>query len=272
MQKNAFIPIPNSSSMALITGASSGIGWEYAKLLACKGYDILMVSNQASILDEKSKVIETKYNVHAIPFYVDLTETSAAEKLFFFCQENNFTIDILINNAGIYFTGEICETEIQQIENMIRLHVITLSLLCRYFGAEMQHRKRGYILNMSSLSAWMPYPNIALYASTKRYIKAFSRSLRTELLPYNVSVSVMTPGAVNTPLLHLAPIYKTLALRFGVMLSPEKVATKALKIMFHRKARCTPGILNKLSIPFLLLAPNDLVAFIEKKLGKVFVK
>lgn len=272
MKKNACIPTSTSSSMVLITGASSGIGWEYAKLLASKGYHLLMVSNQETLLQDKAKQIVENYHVQAIPFYLNLAETKAAKTLFNYCQENNFTIDILINNAGIYFTGEVCETSIQEIANMIQLHVLTLSLLCRYFGAEMQKRKKGYILNMSSLSAWMPYPNIALYASTKRYIKAFSRSLRSELLPYGVSLTVMTPGAVNTPLLTLADNYKKLALRCGVMMSPEKVAKRALKAMFNHKAHATPGLLNRFGIPFFILAPNDLIAFIEKKFGKVFMK
>lgn len=262
----------STSNMALVTGACRGIGWEHSKLLAEKGYDLLMVSNCEKDIFKRSQEIRETYQVQAIPLYMDLSQDNAAEKLFSYCCEKPYKIDVLINNAGIYFTREICNTNMHEITNMINLHVHTLSLLCHYFGKPMQERKQGYILNVSSLSAWMPYPNIALYASTKCYIKYFSRSIRTELLPHGVSVTVITPGAVNTDLFKLAPKYKALAIRSGIMMSPEKLAKKSIRALFKGKASITPGILNLISIPFLIIAPLRLVAFIEKKMGEVFVK
>lgn len=111
---------------------------------------------------------------------------------------------------------------------MLYLHVTTPTQLCYYFGQEMKKRRHGYILNMSSLSCWLPYPGITLYASTKRYLKSFSRGLRSELLDYGVSVTVLCPGAVATNLYNLSDNLKTLAIRLGIMMRPEKLAKKGL--------------------------------------------
>ena len=159
-----------------------------------------------------------------------------------------------------------------KINNLLYLHTITLSKLCRYFGEMMQENKSGYILNMSSLASWMPYPKIAVYAASKRYIKNFSRSLRTELLPYNVSVIAVAPGAVNTDLLQLAPQYRNYAIKTGIMMSADKVAKRSLSAMFRKKSFTTTKLLNLISIPLLLLLPLRLIIIIENKFKNIFIK
>lgn len=260
----------NNPSFALITGGSSGIGLEFSKFLASKGYHILMVSNQEHALALQSEHIASTYSVNVDTLCMDLCQPDAAEKIFLYCETKNIEIDILINNAGVYFTGDILDTDPKKIENTLHLHCISVSLLCHYFGKKMQERKKGYILNMSSLAAWMPYPKIALYAASKRYIKDFSRAIRTELLPYGVSVTAITPGAVNTDLLNLSPSARKIAVKTGIMMCPVKLAKKALKAMFRRKAGLTPGILNCIGIPVLIITPLRLISCIQKKFGRVF--
>jgi hypothetical protein len=257
---------------ALISGASSGIGWEFTKLLAEKGYHTIMVSNQEKLLKEKCELIKAQYKVEAIPLYMDLSKPESAGKVFLFCKENGMEVEILINNAGFYVSGDVIQSDVEKIRNLIQLHITGLSLMCRFFGQEMQKRQRGYILNMSSLSGWMAYPKIALYASTKRYIRDFSLAIRYELIKHNVSVTVVTPGAINTNLYRLSPKYQSLALRLRIMMPPKVLAKKALKAMFNCKATLIPGFINRIAIPFLVIAPMRWVCLIEKKLDNVFMK
>lgn len=257
---------------ALISGASSGIGWEYTKLLAEKGYHTIMVSNQEELLIEKCELIKAQYKVEAIPLYIDLSIPESAEKVFLFCKKNSMEVEILINNAGFYISGDLVQSNIEKARSIIQLHITCLSLMCRYFGKEMRERKKGYILNMSSLSGWMAYPKIALYASTKRYIRDFSLAIRYELIKHNVSVTVVTPGAIDTNLYRLSPKYQSLALRFRIMMPPEVLVKKALNALFKRKATLTPGFINRIAIPFIVIAPMRLVYYIETKLKTVFMK
>ncbi|KEJ83645.1 hypothetical protein HMPREF1002_05091 [Porphyromonas sp. 31_2] len=147
---------------------------------------------------------------------------------------------------------------------MLYLHVTTPTQLCYYFGQEMKKRRHGYILNMSSLSCWLPYPGITLYASTKRYLKSFSRGLRSELLDYGVSVTVLCPGAVATNLYNLSDNLKTLAIRLGIMMRPEKLAKKGINALFHHRASLLPGLFNKICTPLVMLLPHGLVRWIMR--------
>lgn len=257
---------------ALITGACSGIGWSYAQVLAKKGYHLVLVSNQEKKLEEKTKIIKNKYNIDVQNIYIDLSQSNAATIVFQFCREKKLRIEILINNAGVYQAGYFLDMDKDKINNLLYLHTITLSKLCRYFGEMMQENKSGYILNMSSLASWMPYPKIAVYAASKRYIKNFSRSLRTELLPYNVSVIAVAPGAVNTDLLQLAPQYRNYAIKTGIMMSADKVAKRSLSAMFRKKSFTTTKLLNLISIPLLLLLPLRLIIIIENKFKNIFIE
>jgi short-subunit dehydrogenase len=272
LQEEVIHPNKQTQAFALVTGGSSGIGWEYAKILAQKSYSILLISNKKEDLEEKSNLLRERYAVETLSLYMDLSQPGAAEQIIAFCHTHKLDIEILINNAGFFMSGNIVHSDANKIKSMLHLHISTLTLLCRYVGEDMQNRKKGYILNMSSLSAWMPYPNIALYASTKRYIRDFSLAIRPEYIKHNVSVSVLTPGAIDTNLYHLSPYYQNLAKRCGIMMSPEKMAKKAIKVMFRRKASFAPGWINRLAIPFLVLAPLSFIYFIERKLEKVFTK
>ena len=136
-----------------------------------------------------------------------------------------------------------------------------------YIGREMKKRRHGYILNMSSMSAWIPYPGIGVYASSKRYLKNFSRALRSELLDYHVSVTAICPGAVATNLYNLKDSLKLLAIRLGVMMRPETLARKGVNAMFRRRSWVLPGLVNKIWVPLLLLLPPGLVRWLMRHTG-----
>lgn len=255
--------------LALVTGASSGIGLQYATALARDYHtDLLLVSNQEKELEEVAKQLAADYGVRTYSLYKDLSQINAAEELYDYCHTNNLEVDILINNAGVFFFNPLTETSMRRFELMLMLHVVTVGKLCRLFGEDMCKRGNGYILNMSSMSAWMAYPGIQTYNATKAFIYNFSKSLWYEFKPKGVGITVMTPGAVDTALFGLAPKYRRLAVKLSVSIPPEKLVKKALKRMFKKKKWGMPGILNHLATPLLKHTPDWLVFATYKWVGQ----
>ena len=255
--------------LALVTGASSGIGLQYATQLARDYHcDLLIVSNQEKELEQVAAALADAYGVKTVAHYADLSLTDAAENLHAWCKEQGYEVDILINNAGVFFFNSYCETPLKRIELMLQLHVMTVAKLTRLFAADMVERKRGYILNMSSMSAWMAMPGIQTYNASKAFIYNFSKSLWYELKPHNVHITVMAPGAVDTGLFGLAPNLRRLAVHLTVSIPPEKLVKRALKKMFAGKQADTPGVINWLSTPLLKHTPDWVLFLAQKKLAK----
>ena len=271
--------------LALVTGASSGIGLEYAKQLARDYHtDLLLVSNQEEEQKQVAADIAATYGVKTIALYADLSKQDAAEQLHQYCLDNNLVVDILINNAGVFFFNPYCETSMKRIDLMLNLHMITVAKLTRLFGENMinrqltaeeqaqkmcrKPRRKGYILNMSSMSAWMAMPGIQTYNATKAFIYNFSKSIWYEFRPKGVNITVMAPGAVDTALFGLAPHLRRLAVNLTVSIPPEKLVKRALRKMFRGKKADTPGFLNWLATPLLKHTPDWLVFLVMKFIGK----
>ena len=255
--------------IALVTGASSGIGLQYATQLARDYHcDLLLVSNQEKELAQVASDLSATYGVKTVPHYADLSLSDAAENLHDWCVQEGYEVDVLINNAGVFFFNEYCKTDIKRIELMLQLHVMTVAKLTRLFAEDMCARRRGYILNMSSMSAWMAMPGIQTYNASKAFIYNFSKSLWYELKPYNVHITVMAPGAVDTALFGLAPHLRKLAVNLTVSIPPEKLVKRALKKLFKGKKADTPGFINWLSTPMLKHTPDWILFLAQKKLAQ----
>ena len=271
--------------LALVTGASSGIGLQYATQLARDYHtDLLLVSNQEEEQKQVADELAAQYGIKAIPLYADLSKQDAAEQLYQYCQDNHLVVDILVNNAGVFFFNPYCETSMKRIELILNLHIITVAKLCRLFGEDMinreltaeesaqkicgKSRKKGYILNMSSMSAWMAMPGIQSYNASKAFIYNFSKSLWYELKPKGVNITVMTPGAVDTALFGLAPHLRRLAVNLTVSIPPEKLVKRALKKMFRGKKADMPGVINHLCTPLLKHTPDWMLFLAMRLIGK----
>ena len=271
--------------LALVTGASSGIGLQYATQLARDYHtDLLLVSNQEEELKNVAADLAAQYGVKTTALYADLSKQDASENLLQYCKDNHLVVDILINNAGVFFFNPYCETSMKRIDLMLNLHMITVAKLTRLFGEEMinrqltaeeqaqklcrKPRQKGYILNMSSMSAWMAMPGIQTYNATKAFIYNFSKSLWYEFRPKGVNITVMAPGAVDTALFGLAPHLRRLAVNLTVSIPPEKLVKRALKKLFRGKKADTPGFLNWLATPLLKHTPDWLVFLAIKFVGK----
>ncbi len=250
--------------MALVTGASSGIGLAYARELARRDYDLLLVSNEKERIRTVAEELATDYGVKTIPLCVDLARSEAASELYDYCEREGLRIGILVNNAGVFFFNDLTEVAPEQIGKMLLLHIQTVTLLCHYFGAAMKRRGGGYILNMSSLSAWTPAPGISVYAASKSYIRKLSQMLRYELHQYGVGVTTVCPGAIATGLYNLSDHYQQLALRLGVMMKPERLARKGLRAMFVRRDYIIPGVVNRFFALMLYLLPARLIYYVKE--------
>ena len=231
-----------------------------------QGYDLLIVSNQEKEIKETAISLHRNWNVDVTPLYVDLTEENAVKDLVNYCHEHNLEVDVLVNNAGVFFFNELIKTDPRRIDIMLDLHVKTVTRMCRYFGEEMKNRGRGRIINMSSMSAWMTMPGINIYNATKAYILNFSRSLWYELKPHGVIVTAVCPGAVDTTLYGLSNYWRKVAVGLGVSMPPAKLVRKALKASKKGKKQTMPGWINHLFVPLIKHLPDWFVFAVIKRL------
>jgi uncharacterized protein len=249
---------------ALVTGASSGIGWHISKELAQRGYSIIAVSNQPEQLVNLKKEIENTSNVSVLPINIDLAQAGAGKEVFDQCETDHLEIEVLVNNAGMLVIGDAVKVEYFRAADILQLHVNTPALLCRLFGEKMSARKSGYILNVSSISAVMPYPVISFYGPSKTFIRYFTRALRTEMKCYGISVTCLLPGATATALYDMHHVNIPLAMKLGVMKRPESVAHAGMKALFAGRAECIPGALNKLIVLILPFVPVLVIDWINR--------
>ena len=266
---------------ALITGAASGMGRIYALRLSEAGYGVVAVDRDREGLERLRKEIaaspafrgraETVPGAPAlIPIRQDLSEPDAAAKVRRAFEEvaPDGTVAVLINNAGFILTTEITATDPAKLQAMMAVHCTTPLLLCREFVPGMKAAGRGYVLNISSVCAWMDWPAIGMYGNTKRFVKGYSRSLRLEGRGSGVSVTTAIFGAVDTPLFGFSEKTRRWMRRLGLMITPEKAVDKALQGMFRRRARVIPGFGNRLLIPLLPLLGDCLISRAYRRFGK----
>ena len=256
---NRFQEVHGYRPWALITGGSSGMGLEYARQLAELGCNLLLVSNQELELQKAAESLKQGRELQIVPHYQDLATETAAEELLAFCHAENLQIDILINNAGMFFFEEVTKENETKALTMLRLHVFTPTRLCVLFGEEMKKRGCGYIVNMSSMAAKLPCPGITIYSATKAYLKSFSKSLYYEMRPYSVGVTTVCPAAIATPLYRLKPNLLNFGVKIGLIATPQWLVRKALKGVMRKKRVVKPGFMNVYLPPLIALLPHKLV-------------
>jgi len=249
---------------ALVTGASSGIGWHMSRELAQRGFAIIAVSNQEKELHQLKEELERDFSVAVRTMNVNLANASSAREVFDYCESNHLLVEVLINNAGMLVIGEAVDVEYDKAADILALHVSTPALLCRLFGKKMETRRHGHILNVSSISAIMPYPTISYYGPSKTFLRSFSRALRTELKPHHVNVTCLMPGATATALYGSFNVNIPLAMKLGVMGKSEAVARIGINALFRERAECIPGLLNKITVRLLPMVPHFAIEWIYR--------
>lgn len=250
---------------ALVSGASSGIGLEFARLLAGAGCNLVIVSNDENGLQAAAAELSVPAE-RAI--CMDLARSEAADELFAKCQELGVEVDILVNNAGMYFWQELDVDMLKRGEKMIALNGITPMKMSVLFGEEMKKRGCGYIINVSSMCAHIAMPGLTCYAGTKAFLKNFSKSLFHEYKPYGVRVCALCPAAVATPLYNIKGNLMKLGVKTGFIQTPRRVARKALLAVSRGRKVCNPALMCYY-VPFLVnLLPNWLVRIIWGRILK----
>ena len=242
------------------------MGLEYARQLAAKGFNLLLVSNREEELLTAKEELSGKWPVEVVTRFLDLAAPNAADTLHAWCTEElGIVPDVLVNNAGMFFFKELSTTDLNLVQTMVNLHVNTITRSCILFGEDMKKRGSGYILIMASMAARIPAPGITIYSATKAYLKSFGRSLSYELKPHGVGVTTVCPAAIATPLYRLKPSLMNLGLKTGVIHSPKWLVRKALRAMFRKRRVISPSFENFL-VPFLYrLLPGPLIAHLWKK-------
>ena len=245
--------------VALITGASSGIGADMARILSDKGYDLILVARNKRKMEVLAK--ELKSNAEIIP--MDISSTYNCTELYNLVKKKN--IDVLVNNAGFGLFGEFCCTKLDKELDMIELNVKTVHTLTKLFLKDFVKKDKGYILNVASSAAFMPGPLMATYYATKAYVLHLTESINEELRrkKSNVFICALCPGPVSTNFNKVAGVSFNLE-----SLESYDVAKYAVKQMFKKKVVIIPGFKIKMGVFALRLLPRSLVRKIAYKIQK----
>lgn len=245
--------------LALITGAASGLGFEFCRLLAADGHDLLMVDKDSKGLEQSARNLQQSSGSTIETLVKDLGRNQAAGELY---QEiGKRDIDVLINNAGFGLYGHFIRTDWEIEEAMLQLHVLNLTHLTKLVLQRMIQRGSGRIMNVASLAAFQPSPTMSLYYASKGYMLYFSEAVANELKGTGVSLTVLLPGLINTN------FARTVARNSGSAERQEKIATttvelvakKALKGMMKGKIRVIPGFSNKVMSLLPRFLPRNFV-------------
>lgn len=233
--------------------------------LGALGYRLLLVSNRAAELAAAADEIRAAHGATVDTLALDLARPEAADEVYQWTERQGSAVDILVSNAGCFFFGQAVDATPARTNAMLQLHVVTPSLLCARFGRAMRERGRGHILIVSSISAWRDFPGISYYGASKRYLRGFARSLRSELRMYGVNVTCLCPGPTTTNLYDRTAVPVERARRLGIMMEPGVVAEVGLGAMFAGRAEVIPGLLARGMAYLSMLVPQWLVDWIARR-------
>ena len=239
--------------VALVTGASAGLGVEFARQLSKRGHRLVLAARRKERLEELAKELGKARAVA-----IDLSKTNAATKLMADLAANDEEVELLVNNAGFGLIGRFATADAKRLRQMIDLNVGTLADLCRAVAPGMIERKSGGILNVASTAAFQPGPNMAVYFATKAFVLSFTEAMHEELKPHGIHVTCLCPGPTRTEFGDVAGFGGNGMFDRVAMESPD-VVTAGLKGLDKNKAVVVPGLLNKISANSGRFAPRSVV-------------
>ena len=251
---------------ALVTGASSGMGLEFARQLAKRGYNLLIVSNEEAIHEVAKRLeAEEASGKDVLSLVIDLGRQDSARELYEYAQAHELEIEVLVNNAGVYHDKDILDDSEGFTSLIMNLHMYTPAMLCYLFGKDMRERRKGYILNVCSVTSKMAAQRLGTYGGTKAFLCHFTRALHIELRKYDVHVTDVSPGAVDTGLYSIKPWLTKLGKCLGIIVSPQTLVRRALRALFWGCSKTTiPTVFWQVLCFLILLAPTCLLRLIRR--------
>lgn len=245
---------------ALVTGGTSGIGYELAKLLAKDGYNLILVARQQEGLDKVSQELSLMYKVKVETMSKDLFYPGNAFELVDDIRAKGIQVDVLVNDAGQGQYGEFVDTDIQRELDIIHLNISSLVVLTKSFLKDMVARGEGKILNLSSIAGKMPGPLQAVYHGTKAFVHSFTEAIREEVKDTGVTITSLLPGATNTDFFRKAQMEESKLVQEGHLADPIKVAADGYKALMEGDDMVISGMKNKFQVGMSDVMPDSTVA------------
>jgi uncharacterized protein len=246
----------NKNRYALVTGGTSGIGYELAKLLAKDGYNLIIVARSNERLLEVSDEFQ-QLGVDVLLFDEDLFNPQAAGKIYKEIKGQGIHVDVLVNNAAQGQRGKFHEVELERHLDLIQLNITSLVALTRLFLDDMVSRNEGKILNLASVVSKTPAPEFSVYAASKAFVLSFSEALAQELEGTNITVTALLPGRTDTAFFSRADMEDTKEYQDHKLASPEEVARDGYKALMSGESRVISGIQNKMMVGMMNSMPDS---------------
>ncbi|MCA1582911.1 MAG: SDR family oxidoreductase [Acidobacteria bacterium] len=257
---------PLSRGAAVVTGASSGIGLEIARLLAADGYDLLLVASGERKLLEVAARFSDEYGRVANAFAVDLARSDGAGSLLREIERRGLVVDVLVNNAGFGVYGLFAAADPARTLEMIQVNVTSLTELTRGVLPRMTARRSGRILNVASTAAFQPGPLMAVYYATKAYVLSFSEALANELAGSGVTVTALCPGSTRTAFQERAGLKRTPLAAGPLVGDARRVAQAGHRGMLRGRRVVVPGLANRVMMHAVRITPRRLVTAIARRI------
>jgi uncharacterized protein len=248
----------NRNKYALITGATSGIGYELSKLFAKDGYSLILVARNEDRLQEVTDEFK-QLGVEVTPVAKDLFKDGAAQEVYNEVKEMGVMVDVLVNDAGQGQVGKFNEVELQRHLDIIHLNVISLVTLTRLFLDDMLKRDSGKVLQLGSIVSKTPAPYFAVYAASKAFVLSFSEALSHELKGTNVTMTCLMPGRTDTDFFHKADMTDTKEYQKDLA-DPAEVAKNGYEALMSGESRIVSGMMNKMMMGMLNATPDSMNA------------
>lgn len=246
---------------ALITGATSGIGYELAKLFAKDGYNLVLVARNEENLQHTAKEMEQLNNtIHTHIIAADLFEQDAAQKVYDKTTELGITVNVLVNDAGQGEWGRFIKTDLHREIDLVQLNIVSLISLTKFYLKEMTERNEGRILQLASSVSKAPSPYLSVYAATKAFVLSFTEALSEELKDTEVSITALQPGATDTDFFHKAKAENTVTYKETDLYTAEEVAQAGYEALMAGTAIVSPGFMNKAQKAMNTVMPDSAIA------------
>lgn len=250
---------------ALVTGATSGIGYELAKLLARDGYNLVIVARMPVLLDEVAIELSEDYGVSVVTLMKDLFNPDAGREVYEEVKARGITVSILVNDAGQGEYGNFADTDPERDIDIINLNIISLVTLTKFFLRDMLERNEGKILQLASVVGKVPSPLMAVYTGTKAFVHMFTESIIQEVKDTNVTITALLPGATDTDFYHKAHEQDSTLYRESELADPADVARDGYEALMNGESKVISGVKNKMQVAMAAVTPDDALA---RKMGK----